>query len=155
VSGALHPGEIFALLGQPGRGCIPLLEALSGRLSGARLTGHVGMADKSFALSPHNSELNAAVALIGDGDVNLPTLSVRELIDFALRSRRVARRSLSEEEARQRVDAVVDALGLGGVASSLVGSAFIRRISGGEKRRLTIGAELVAGHAVLLGIEPL
>jgi ABC-type multidrug transport system ATPase subunit len=64
VSGALHPGEMVALLGQPGSGCSPLLEALSGRLSGARVTGHVGMADKAYALSRHNSELNASVALI-------------------------------------------------------------------------------------------
>jgi ABC-type multidrug transport system ATPase subunit len=77
------------------------------------------------------------------------------MIDFALRSRRLSSRSLSEEEARQRVYGVVEALGPCGVASFLVGSSFIRGISGGEKRRLTIGAELVAGQAIVLGIEPL
>jgi ABC-type hemin transport system ATPase subunit len=45
VSGALHPGEMVPLLGQPGSGFSPLLEALSGRLLGARVTSYVGMAD--------------------------------------------------------------------------------------------------------------
>jgi ABC-type multidrug transport system ATPase subunit len=154
VSGALHPGEMVALLGQPGSSCSSLLEALCGRLSGARVTGHVGMADKAYALSRHNSELNASVALIGDCDLHLPTLLLREVVFFALRSRRVARRLLSLKEARHRVYGLMDALVIGCVALSLVGSASIRRISGGEKRRLTIGAELVSGHAVVLVIEP-
>jgi hypothetical protein len=50
---------------------------------------------------------------------------------------------------------LVDSQGLGGVASILVGSVFIHGISCGDKRRLTIGAELMAGHAVVLGIRPL
>jgi hypothetical protein len=51
-------------------------------------------------VSRQNSELSASVALIGVGDFNLLTFSVRDFIDFALRLRRVARRSLIEEEAR-------------------------------------------------------
>jgi hypothetical protein len=47
----------------------------------------------------------------------------------------------------------VDSLGLGGISSILVGSAFIPGISCGDKRRLTIGVELMAGHALVLVIR--
>jgi hypothetical protein len=50
---------------------------------------------------------------------------------------------------------MVVALELGGVASSLVGSTFIRGALGGEKRFLAICAELLAGLVVVLGIDPL
>jgi hypothetical protein len=47
------------------------------------------------------------VAVIGEGGVRLPMLSLRVFLDFALRFRRVARRLLDEEEARHRVYGVV------------------------------------------------
>jgi hypothetical protein len=94
VFAALHLGEMLALLVQPFSGCSQLLVSLYGRLMGARLTGHVCMADRAYSLSRSNSELTASVALIVEGDVQLPTLLVRVLLDFALRSQRVARRSL-------------------------------------------------------------
>jgi hypothetical protein len=47
------------------------------------------------------------VSVIGEGGVHLPTLSLRDFFDFALRFRLVARRLLNEEEARQRVYGVV------------------------------------------------
>jgi hypothetical protein len=72
------------------------------------------------------------VVLICEFEVPLPWLLFCDLIYFALWSWLVTRRLLSDADARQRVDAVVDALGLGGVALSLVGNAFILGISGGE-----------------------
>jgi hypothetical protein len=51
------------------------------------------------------------------------------------------------------VDAMVVSLELGGVASSLVGSAFIRCALGGETRFLAIGSEVLAGLVVVLGID--
>jgi hypothetical protein len=48
------------------------------------------------------------VAVFGERGVHLPTISLREFLDFALRLWRVARRWLSEEEARQRVYGVFE-----------------------------------------------
>jgi hypothetical protein len=65
-----------------------------------RATGHLLYGVQGVFLSCYNSELSALVDLIGVRDFNLLSLSVRDVIDYALRLRRVARRSLSEEEAR-------------------------------------------------------
>jgi hypothetical protein len=119
----------MALLLQPCSGCILLLVSLFWWLLCARLTGLVCLADRAYSLLRSNSELIASVALIIKCDVHLPTLFLRVFLDFALRSQRLARRSLSECSARQCLYGLVDALGLGGVLSILVGSAFIRGIS--------------------------
>jgi hypothetical protein len=155
VSAALHFGEVMALLVQLGSCYSLLFLSLYGWLLRTRLTCHVCMADRAYSLSRFNSELIASDALIVDGDVDLPTLLVRMFLDFLLLSRRSARCSLSELFSRQRVYGFVDALGLGGVSSILLGSVVIFVLSWCDKRCVTIGAELKAAHAVVLGIGPL
>lgn len=54
------------------------------------------------------------------------------------------------ERAAGRVDRVLRVLALSGCADTLVGNELIRGISGGERRRLTIGETLVTNARVLL-----
>lgn len=49
---------------------------------------------------------------------------------------------------------VVEYLGLAKVAHSMIGDDFVRGLSGGEKRRVSIGAELISSPAVLVLDEP-
>lgn len=56
--------------------------------------------------------------------------------------------------ARARVFEVLKLLGLLDVADSMIGSGTKRGISGGEKRRLSIGLELLAAPAILIADEP-
>jgi hypothetical protein len=65
-------------------------------------------ADKAFSFKHQNSELHASSAVIGEGAVHLPTLLLPQFFDFALQFRRVVRRWLSEDIARQRVYGVVE-----------------------------------------------
>ena len=55
---------------------------------------------------------------------------------------------------RARVFEVLNLLGLLDVADSMSGSGTKRGISGGEKRRLSIGLELLAAPAILIADEP-
>jgi hypothetical protein len=119
----------MALLVQPCSGCSLLLVSFYCCRLCACLTGLVCLADRAYSLLRSNSELIASLALIIKSDVHLPSLFVRVFLDFALRSPRVARRSLIECSARQCLYGFVDALGLGSVLSILVGSAFVRVMS--------------------------
>ena len=48
-----------------------------------------------------------------------------------------------------RVDSVLDELGLRSAADTKIGNAFIRGVSGGQKRRVSIGIELIAQPSIL------
>lgn len=76
-------------------------------------------------------------------DVHFSLLTVEETVYFsaALQMPPV----FTEEEIRQRVDVVLQLLGLTHVKKSIVGDNLRRGISGGEKRRLSIGVEWVKG----------
>lgn len=51
----------------------------------------------------------------------------------------------NDKDIRERVDIVLQLLGLSHVKNNIVGDAMIRGISGGEKRRLSIAVEWVKG----------
>ena len=53
------------------------------------------------------------------------------------------------EEKEQLVDSLIRRLGLANCANSLVGDSKKRGLSGGEKKRLSIAAELIAGPKLL------
>ena len=55
---------------------------------------------------------------------------------------------------RMRVAITLKLLGLSHVANSVVGDGSLRGISGGEKRRVSFGIEMVAGHACIIADLP-
>lgn len=82
----------------------------------------------------------------------IETLSVLETLTFAAKMR--LPRFMSNKEKMDRVHAVMQELNLTHIKDTKVGGAVIRGISGGEKRRVTIGIELLSSPSVLLLDEP-
>lgn len=85
-------------------------------------------------------------------DVNIPTLTVRETLTFSCVQR--LPRTTTAASVKRRVDAWLELLGLSHVADTVVGSATLRGISGGEKRRVSIGVEAVVGHRIIVADSP-
>ena len=95
-------------------------------------------------------------AYVAQDDILTATLTVRETLEFVaelLIPERVCRtRALRKE----RVQTVLEALKLEKCAESKVGSPFLqsRGISGGEKRRLSVGMNLLSAPRILFMDEP-
>ena len=70
-------------------------------------------------------------------------LTVRENLLFSARLR-LCPADYSAEDAELLVDRVVQALNLGAVTDGLVGDERRRGISGGQRKRVNVGVELVA-----------
>ena len=87
-----------------------------------------------------------------DDDALLPYLTVRENLRFAAGLRLPAH--MSKVEKRARADSMLLKMGLLGCAETLVGSELVKGISGGEKRRVTIGIQILNHSQVLLCDEP-
>ena len=93
------------------------------------------------------SEIRKIVGFVDQEDLLMPTLTVRETLNFSAQLR--LPESVPDLEKRQRVQEVLEELGLLHVADSKVGGNGVRGISGGERRRVSIGVELVTSPAIL------
>ncbi|XP_035005581.2 broad substrate specificity ATP-binding cassette transporter ABCG2 isoform X2 [Hippoglossus stenolepis] len=85
-------------------------------------------------------------------DVVMGTLTVRENLTFSAALRLPS--SVSAHDKEQKVNKVIQELGLSRVADSRVGTQLIRGISGGERKRTNIGMELIIDPPVLFLDEP-
>ena len=85
-------------------------------------------------------------------DLMCENLTVRETLEYAARLRLPS--TMSWAGKRKRVNRIIEELGLKKCEHSRVGGATQRGISGGERKRLSIGVELVTGPRLLFLDEP-
>lgn len=136
-------------MGPSGAGKTCLLDVLSGRKS-------VGDVSGSLLVNGQPVDLRAMKHLSGyvyQEDVMLPTLTVRETLLFAVKLRSSAG-SQRRRRALQVVEELLGELSLTKVADTRVGGELMRGISGGERRRLSVGLELITEPRILFVDEP-
>ncbi|CAD6273169.1 unnamed protein product [Miscanthus lutarioriparius] len=149
ISGEAREGELFAVMGASGSGKSTLVDALAGRI--ARDSLHGGGATLNGE-PLHGRRLRAISAYVMQDDLLYPMLTVRETLLFAAEFR--LPRALSADRKRARVDALVDQLGLARAADTIIGDEGHRGVSGGERRRVSIGTDIIHDPIVLFLDEP-
>jgi ABC-type lipoprotein export system ATPase subunit len=148
-SGTARGGELVGVLGPSGCGKTTLLGALAGATVELGPSSAVGGA----VLVDGAPRRGRDVAYVPQADHLIPTLTVQECIRYSALLRLPA--ATPPAEVQLRVERVLGELGLCHVADSQVGGAGrIRGVSGGERRRVTIGMELVTDPAILVLDEP-
>ncbi|XP_044537448.1 broad substrate specificity ATP-binding cassette transporter ABCG2 [Gracilinanus agilis] len=146
VNGIMKPG-LNAILGPTGGGKSSLLDVLAARKDPRGLSGHVLI---NGAPQPANFKCNSGYVV--QDDVVMGTLTVRENLQFSAALRLPT--SMNNQEKNERIDKVIKELGLEKVADSKVGTPFSRGVSGGERKRTSIGMELISDPSVLFLDEP-
>ncbi|XP_045920625.1 broad substrate specificity ATP-binding cassette transporter ABCG2-like isoform X1 [Micropterus dolomieu] len=146
LNGCMKPG-LNTIMGATGSGKSSFLDVLAARKDPAGLTGEV-LIDGA----PQPPNFKCLSGYVVQDDVVMGTLTVRENFSFSAALRLPA--SVSQGEKEQRVDKLIQELGLGRVANSKVGTQLIRGISGGERKRTNIGMELIIDPSVLFLDEP-
>jgi ABC-type multidrug transport system ATPase subunit len=91
-------------------------------------------------------------SLVPQEDILLPELSVHETLTFAAELR--LPQSDTREEREETVESVMTELGLGECRNVRIGSVEKVGISGGQRRRVSIGLELLTDPSILLLDEP-
>jgi len=152
VTGGISQGEVVGVMGPSGAGKSTLLSILSGATesvgAGARIEGTVTLGGEG-----RRSILRKMTSFVPQKDVLLPALTVEECVRYSALLR--LPRDLSADEIQERISGVLAELGLSHVATSLVGgSASIRGVSGGERRRVTIAMALVTRPRLVIMDEP-
>ncbi|KAL8257152.1 hypothetical protein R6Q59_029193 [Mikania micrantha] len=147
ITGMVHPGELLAVLGPSGSGKSTLLNALAGRLPEQCFTGKVLANGRKLSKS-----VLKRTGFVTQDDVLYPHLSVRETLIFCALLR--LPESLSRREKTVVADAVIAELGLSKCANTIIGNTFIRGVSGGERKRVSIAHEMLVNPSLLILDEP-
>ncbi|XP_068583251.1 broad substrate specificity ATP-binding cassette transporter ABCG2d [Cebidichthys violaceus] len=146
LNGIMRPG-LNAILGPTGSGKSSFLDILAARKDPSGLLGEV-LIDKA----PQPPNFKCLSGYVVQEDVVMGTLTVRENLCFSAALRLPSTVHQSEKEAR--VNHLIRELGLTKVADSKVGTQMTRGISGGERKRTSIGMELIIDPSVLFLDEP-
>ena len=151
VSGAARPYELQAVLGPSGAGKSTLLDILAGRKSVGRLAGEV----RVNGLPAAGFQRHAAY--VPQEDAFLATMTVAETC--RLHAALTLPRGTPRAHAARRTDEVLAAMGMLHAADTLVGGVLpggltLRGLSGGERKRLSIAAGVLAAPSILFLDEP-
>ncbi|KAI9985169.1 hypothetical protein PInf_004494 [Phytophthora infestans] len=148
ISGSVSRGQVLGLLGPSGSGKTTLLNALAAMQNGtSKLSGEL-LLDGSKVTKGYRR----IAAYVQQDDTLFSTLTVRECIAYSAQLRLPM--SMTDSTKTAMVNRVITELNLTHVANSRIGSVSDRGISGGERRRVSIGMELVTSPQILILDEP-
>ncbi|KAI8996061.1 P-loop containing nucleoside triphosphate hydrolase protein [Gaertneriomyces semiglobifer] len=149
ISGRVAPGELMCVMGPSGSGKSTFLDVISGRFmkaANSTVEGSIHFGSKPMPVNTASPGLMAYVAQEDKGIIG--GLTVKENLQYAADLRMPAEFSFIEKQ--HHVTRVLQQLGLSNQADTIVGHAFKKGISGGQKRRVSLGIEIITGPAVLL-----
>eukprot|EP00588_Corethron_pennatum_P019915 CAMPEP_0194313112 /NCGR_PEP_ID=MMETSP0171-20130528/10006_1 /TAXON_ID=218684 /ORGANISM="Corethron pennatum, Strain L29A3" /LENGTH=1166 /DNA_ID=CAMNT_0039067921 /DNA_START=59 /DNA_END=3560 /DNA_ORIENTATION=+ len=148
ITGRIRARTMNALMGGSGAGKTSLLNVLCGRA----FYGDVAGAIFINGVEGQIQDIMHCVGFVPQDDIVYGELTVKENFLYAGRFRLPA--STSEEDINELADEIIGNLGLSRVRNNLVGDVVRRGVSGGEKKRVNIGLELMSKPKVLFLDEP-
>ncbi|KAI9265133.1 ABC-2 type transporter-domain-containing protein [Phascolomyces articulosus] len=152
LSGFVKEGEMLLVLGRPGAGTTTLLKVLANMRGGyTNIKGDVsygGIDPETFA-----KHYRGQVIYNEEEDQHYPTLTTKETLQFALRTKTPGNR-LPDETKKVFVNKLIymlgNMLGLSKKMDTLVGDASVRGLSGGERKRLSIAEAMTTQSSINL-----
>ena len=146
VSGRFTTG-LNAILGPTGCGKTSLLDILADRKDPHSISGPV-LINESY----RQPSFKYTVGYVVQDNIMCESFTVRENLTFSANLR--LPKGLSREEINDRVSSVINELALEHCADQYMGTALLRGVSGGEKKRTCIGMELILSPSILFLDEP-
>ncbi|CAI4058482.1 hypothetical protein N7582_001118 [Saccharomyces uvarum] len=151
VNALAEAGEMVLVLGRPGAGCSSFLKVTAGEID--QFAGGVS-GDVAYDGIPQEEMMKrykADVIYNGELDVHFPYLTVKQTLDFAIACKTPAVRvnNISRQEyIENRRDLFATIFGLRHTYSTKVGNDFVRGVSGGERKRVSIAEALAAKGSI-------
>ncbi|EAW15031.1 putative ABC multidrug transporter [Aspergillus clavatus NRRL 1] len=151
IEGLVLPGELLCVLGPPGSGCSTFLRTIAGETHGLNIDSAAYI--NYHGISPQDmlTAFRGEATYTAEVDAHFPMLSVGDTLYFAALARapRTIPGGMSRSEyARHLRDVIMAMFGIGHTLNTRVGNDFVRGVSGGERKRVTI-AEAALGYAPL------
>ncbi|OQE13583.1 hypothetical protein PENFLA_c046G04191 [Penicillium flavigenum] len=141
--GIVHSGEMLVVLGRPGSGCSTFLKTIAGETHGLNIDKEKGSEVHYDGISwdVMHSRFRGEVIYQAENEVHFPQLTVGDTLLFAAHARAPETRLpgvTRNQYAIHMRDVVMTMLGLTHTMNTKVGNEFIRGVSGGERKRVSI-----------------
>ncbi|KAI9474016.1 MAG: ABC-2 type transporter-domain-containing protein [Benjaminiella poitrasii] len=148
--GFCKDGEMLLVLGRPGSGCSTLLRVIANmRASYTKIDGLVhygGIEAQEFS-----KHFRGEVCYNEEEDLHYPTLTCKQTLTFALKNKTPGKR-LEGESRKEFINKILyllgNMLGLTKQMNTMVGNAFVRGLSGGERKRLSIAEQMTTRSSI-------
>ena len=146
-TGCIRPGEMCLVLGRPGSGCSSFLKALANQRSGFEsIDGDVtygGTDSKTMG-----KDFRGEILYNPEDDLHYATLTVKNTLSFALKTRTPGKESRNEGESRtdyvrEFLRVVAKLFWIEHTMGTKVGDEYVRGVSGGEKKRVSIAEAMI------------
>ena len=147
--GLVHSGEMLVVLGRPGSGCSTLLKTISGETHGFHVDPQSDINYQGISAQMMHNNFRGECMYQAEVDVHFPQLTVGQTLSFAAAAKAPQNRppGVSREQyAEHMKDVIMAVFGLSHTVNTKVGNDFIRGVSGGERKRVSI-AEAALGRS--------
>ncbi|KAF5005927.1 hypothetical protein FDECE_7685 [Fusarium decemcellulare] len=138
--GCVKPGEMLLVLGRPGSGCTTLLNMIANKRRGyATVTGDVHYGSMT---AEEAQTYRGQIVMNTEEELFFPALTVGQTMDFATKLKvpfQLPEGVTSAEDMRVETrNFLLQSMGIEHTHDTKVGNAFIRGVSGGERKRVSI-----------------
>ncbi|KAL5313723.1 hypothetical protein ACEPPN_018144 [Leptodophora sp. 'Broadleaf-Isolate-01'] len=148
--GVVHPGEMVLVLGRPGSGCTTFLKVIANQRFG--YTGVDGeVLYGPFDADTFAKQYRGEAVYNQEDDVHHPTLTVGQTLGFALDTKTPGKRpqGMSKGDFKDRViTTLLKMFNIEHTRNTIVGNPFVRGVSGGERKRVSIAEMMVTAGTV-------
>ncbi|KAH7186610.1 ABC-2 type transporter-domain-containing protein [Fusarium oxysporum] len=132
--GLLRSGKLLIVLGRPGSGCSTLLKSLCGELHGLRVEAKSAIHYDGIPQTLMKKEFKGEAIFNQEVDRHFPHLTVGQTLEFA-----------ASDFVQYVAKVVMAAFGLSHTYNTKVGNDFIRGVSGGERKRVSLAEMVLSG----------
>ncbi|KAH7409048.1 AtrD, ABC-transporter [Cadophora sp. MPI-SDFR-AT-0126] len=146
--GLIKSGEMLVVLGRPGSGCSTLLKTISGETHGFFIDQASEINYQSIPMETMHTNFRGEAIYQAEVDVHFPQMTVGQTLGFAAVARAPSNRipGVTREQYAAHVrDVAMAVYGLTHTFNTKVGNDFVRGISGGERKRVSIAEAALGG----------
>ncbi|KAL2812679.1 ATP-binding cassette transporter [Aspergillus cavernicola] len=146
-NGLMKSGELLLVLGRPGAGCSTFLKTLCGETNGLDVDPSSVLHYNGVSQARMMKEFKGEVVYNQEVDKHFPHLTVGQTLEFAAAARTPAHRfrdMTRDEFAKYAAQVVMAVFGLSHTYNTKVGNDYVRGVSGGERKRVSIAEMALA-----------
>jgi ABC-type multidrug transport system ATPase subunit/ABC-type multidrug transport system permease subunit len=146
--GLVHAGEMLVVLGPPGSGCSTFLKTIAGETAGFSIDADSHVNYQGIPYSDMHKHFRGEAIYTAEQDVHFPQLTVGDTLYFAARARApkfIPGGVTVKQYAEHMRDMIMATFGIRHTINTQVGNDYIRGVSGGERKRVSIAEACLSG----------